>query len=550
VAYVLDTYASATATAPSSEQLVVRDLGGQLVRVVSSVSPTTAGLFSPVLSPDGNTVLWNQVSAAGLVLRRADVGTGTTSTLSTSMLDVVYVGPNTLYGFNAGTGHAVSMPATGGAQTAVNIPDGASELSVSPALNAIAWTMDTSTTPGTTVADVQMATLDAGTNTVGTPTTLATGQNNHSPSWDVQNLRVDYIHDDGIGGQGDVKDVDPSNPVGTTPTTVATPQTDEQEIDIVGAPSVTSPGGATATPAVLKGTSAVVGWTLPGDGDLSGVLITRKLGSTVQKANAFVPAPLTTYTDTGLTLNTTYTYVITAVNRSGLHGPDATRTLTAIAAAPTFADPTSTTSVKAWFPVAFAPAGTPNGAVVTADFLKVGTTTWNHWVTSATGRVRTFGAPASTGVLATTSVPGTSYVFRAQVRDYYGNATPYVSSAHAVVPFDQTKASLVGGLDVGTAAAYLGSYRRLSRTADYAKVTLVGNRLQVLGWRCGSCGAFAIYDGSTLVATVDTRSSSTLAHVVLYTRTYSAVGTHTFTIRPKATAGRPYVYLDGFAMRR
>jgi hypothetical protein len=37
---------------------------------------------------------------------------------------------------------------------------------------------------------------------------------------------------------------------------------------------------------------------------------------------------------------------------------------------------------------------------------------------------------------------------------------------------------------------------------------------------------------------------------VLFTRTYSRVGTHTFTIRPRATSGRPNVILDGFAMRR
>ena len=68
-------------------------------------------------------------------------------------------------------------------------------------------------------------------------------------------------------------------------------------------------------------------------------------------------------------------------------------------------------------------------------------------------------------------------------------------------------------------------------------------------WALPDVRVFALYDGRTLLAKVDTGTASTLARV-LSSHTYATSGTHTFTIRPLGTAGRPSVYLDGFAMRR
>jgi hypothetical protein len=103
---------------------------------------------------------------------------------------------------------------------------------------------------------------------------------------------------------------------------------------------------------------------------------------------------------------------------------------------------------------------------------------------------------------------------------------------------------------LASSSSYLGSIRQLRTTASYARVTLTGNRLQVIGIKCSACGKFAIYLGSTKVATVDTYASSTKLRQVLYSATYSNVASRTYTIRPLATAGRPSVDLDGFAMRR
>jgi hypothetical protein len=214
-----------------------------------------------------------------------------------------------------------------------------------------------------------------------------------------------------------------------------------------------------------------------------------------------------------------------------------TRTLTALAAAPTFADPISRTSTTTTFPVVFGPYRSPS-AVFTVDYFGTGDPGWTNWVTDYANRAASF-----------TGVAGKSYTFRVQVKDGLGNSSPLVNSVRAVVPFDQTKATFTGGGNVYTSAAYLGSLRKLWHTTDVARVTLTGNRLQVVGSTCGTCGAFDIYDNGTWVAGVSTYGSVTRLRQVLFTKYYSGIGTHSFSIKPRGTAGHPDVMLDGFAMR-
>jgi hypothetical protein len=545
VQYTLDSFGDSV-----SSQVVVLDVSGRRVRVVSSLLASSGINFRPGLSPDGNTVVWSTGSAAGIRLYKAGVGTGAASLVSTSYFGAVFLDATTLLAQNVSSPSWATLTLAGAATPNGSLTGSSFDPAVSEDGTQIAWADDTTTT-GDATSDLKVASLavSSGVATIGAPTVIATGTENEAPSFSADGSTVYFTKSDGAGGNGDIWSTPAAGPSSSAAVTVATPNEDDFDVAIGTTDDGTAPGAADASSAsVLNGTAATINWTLPIDGDLSGVLITRKLGSTVQKLNVYVPAPVLSYADTGLVIGTTYNYTIQAVDRSGTLGPASTpHFLTALKAAPTFADPTSNTSAKAPFPVTFGPTSSGHWYV---DYLPVLYPTWHHWVIGAAGRTRTFGSAATTGVYATTSAPGNNYVFRVQVKDSYGNATGFVSSGRAVVPYDQTKATLYGGVNVSTAAAYLGSYRRLSKTTDYAKVTLVGNRLQVVGWKCTTCGAFAIYDGSTLIATVDTRASSTLTHVVLYTRTYSSVGNHTFTIRPKATAGRPYVLLDGFAMRR
>jgi hypothetical protein len=533
-----------------STQIVVRDVSDRLVRVVSSVLESAGEVAQPTLSPGGNEVAWTSYSANGPALYRADVGSGAPALVKGGYMDPVFVADGTLLARSAANGSWASVTIYGAVTANSTLTSSAFDLAVSEDGQHLAWAQDTSTS-STSTSDIETATLSvvSGVATIGTPVVVATGLANEAPSFSVNGNTLYFVRWDGDQGAGDVWS-GPTVPSGGNPpaVSVSTPGDDDYDVAIGTTDDGTAPAAAgTAVPAVLSGTSATVRWSIPADADLSGVLITRKLGSTTQKFEVYVPAPMGSYVDTGLTLGATYTYEITAIDRSDNRATVATRHLMALQAAATFADPTSGTSAKAAFPVSFGPSSSGR---FTVDYLLGGTSTWHRWVTDTAGRTRTFGSVATTGVAATTSTPGASYGFRVQVKDSYGNATALLASAHAVVPFDQTKATLSGGTNVSTTAAFLGSYRRLSKTTDYAKVTLVGSRLQVVGWKCTSCGVFAIYDGSSLVGTVDTRASSTITRTVLFTRTYSSVGTHTFTIRPKATSGRPYVLLDGFAMRR
>jgi hypothetical protein len=556
IIYIRTTYVPSTSSV--KQEVVVRDTSTRAVRVLET-RLISSGTYPdvPALSPDGTRAVWEVYdgNADTYTVRKALVGTGASSLLVGGDLTPYTFLSNDTVLIQTPDGAPYTIPFAGGTKTAVTgLPADAINVRMSPDGLNLAWALlKTFTAPYTSDLQVAPVTLTNGVAAVGTPVNLDTATYNKQPAFSRDGATVFYVKTSGAAGaSGDVWSA-PASGSGTA-AAVATTTTDEDDVDVTSLPSAdtTAPASATTLPAVLNGSTATVRWTNPAVSDLSGVVVKRYLGTTATgtaQRTAYVPAPVTSYTDSGLTLNATYTYTFTTVDRSGNAAPVATRSLTALKAGPAFADPTSKTSTKAAFPVGFAPSA-PSSTVFVVDYLVMGSSTVHHWVTGATGRVRTFGGAATTGVLATTSTPGKSYVFRAKAKDTYGNATGFVSSAHAVVPFDQTKATLSGGLTFASSKAYLGSFRRLAKKTQYARITLTGNRLQVVGFKCSTCGVFTIYDGSTLIGTIDTRASSTIPRAVLFTRSYGSIRTHTFTIRPKGTAGRPYVMLDGFAMRR
>ena len=54
-----------------------------------------------------------------------------------------------------------------------------------------------------------------------------------------------------------------------------------------------------------------------------------------------------------------------------------------------------------------------------------------------------------------------------------------------------------------------------------------------------------MYEGSTRIGAVDTYSATTQTRVVLFNRVWASTTARTITIRPRGTAGRPNVLLDG-----
>lgn len=546
VAYVRDT--------PTREQLVVRDHSGQAVRTVADVSLDGDDLLSsPSLSPDGRTVAWTQVTLAATgfrtTVKRVAVAGGTPVSAYAGYGVLGFLGNGTLLlqgeTANVGKSYTVALGSTT-LKAVTGLPVNADQVAVSPDGTRIAWVQDTSASASVSTSVVRAGTLSVGgdgTHSVSGVTTLSRALDNEEPSFSRDGGTVYWVQYDGRTGPGQVLSQPFDAASGTAPTPVATSadaSDDEYDVAVTGLPSedTTPPTALAPMTAVLTGTTATLRWSLPEDA--SGAVVTR----TGRSASVIGSS----YTDSGLVLGQTYTYALTALDRAGnLAASSSTVQLQAMAAAPIAADPTSTTSVRTSFPVTFGPS-LPSGASFTVEYLPAGTTTWKPWVQGAV-RARTFGSAAAAGTLATTSVAGQTYSFRVRGTDAYGNPTPLVSTK-AVVPFDQTKATYSGASTVASSASFLGSYRKLTSTRSYAKVTLTGNRFQVIGLRCSGCGSFAVYEGSTKVATVSSYATSTKARQVLFTRTWSTSATRTLTIKPLGTSGHPAVLLDGFAMRR
>jgi len=547
LAYVFDDYAHST------EQVVVRDAQtGTSVVVASHVLDVNAPVldFEVALSPDATKVVWTRWTAGAVqpvTMLKAAVGSGTSSTLSSDLAFGAFVSATDVLAQDAGGAAAVLPWAGGTAVPAPTVPVGAYDLALSPDGTRLAYVVDTSDT-SSSLSVAPLSTVD-GVPTLGTAVDLATSDWNDSPSFTDSGAKVLFTHQvDGYEGRAWTAPTDGSAPAAVDSSI---------SIDVLDTATAlwdtTPPAAPTPLPVGLSGTSVLLGWQPLEDDDAAGVTVWHSATSPTSGISVAAPVSSLRYygpSGTGLKLGQTYTVGLQAYDKAGNRSAIVPFSFTALAPAPTFADPTSTTSAKQSFPVTFA-ATAPAAARFDVDYLVAGTTTWKHWVTNATGRARFFGvASSTTGVASTTSTPGSSYVFRARATDAYGNSTAWVLSGHAVVPFDQSKATLSGGSTISSSSSYLGAYRQLRTTASYAKVTLTGNRLQVIGLKCTSCGKFAIYQGSTKLATVDTYASSTKVRQVLYTKTWTTVASRTFTIRPLATAGRPNVDLDGFATRR
>jgi len=146
-------------------------------------------------------------------------------------------------------------------------------------------------------------------------------------------------------------------------------------------------------------------------------------------------------------------------------------------------------------------------------------------------------------------VAGNSYRFRIVGTDgALGNSTVDTAGGTAVVPYDQTRAAFSSGVVTSSPDRWYGSARVLQAAASYAKLTVVGNRFQLIGERCTTCGVFDVFDNNHLVGSVDSRGTRA-PRAVLFTRTLTA-GSHVMVVKNRGTAGRSNVIVDGFAVRR
>ena len=405
-----------------------------------------------------------------------------------------------------------------------NSPDGA----------RIAWTHITSAdTADVQTSDLHVADLavsDTGAATLSNVVTRVTGLANSSATWTHDGGTLRFVRYDGDTGPGDLWTV-PSTGTDSA-TQVVTAGVDEAAVGNVVTDD-TATAAATATPFTLAGTTARIAWTLPtGETDLAGVSITRTGGAGPKTFR--VPAPATSVVDSGLTVGTTYSYAISAVDHSGNLATASTRHLTAIKPFATFPDPTSTGYYASpAFRVLLPAQGTYTVQVRT----------------NGTGPLTTWYTGSGASHVYTAAKAGYSYGFLVTSRDGYGNSSAPTGAGIAVVPYDQTRASFSGNvLTQSLSSRYLGSATLLRAAGAASRFTVNGNRLQVIGERCISCGVMDVYLDGARVAGIDTHASARQARQVLYTRTLTP-GNHALVVKARGTAGRPNVVLDGFGVR-
>jgi subtilisin family serine protease len=148
---------------------------------------------------------------------------------------------------------------------------------------------------------------------------------------------------------------------------------------------------------------------------------------------------------------------------------------------------------------------------------------------------------------------GTTYRFRVRAQDSDGDWSPWATSGVALTPALVT--------DRSTFVTYRGSWFRYastyatnggitssSQTGATARYRFTGRTVAVVAPTSPSRGRATIYIDGVYKATIELRTSSTIARRVVYVGNWSAVGTHTIEVRVSGTSGRPTVSLDGFVL--
>ncbi len=142
--------------------------------------------------------------------------------------------------------------------------------------------------------------------------------------------------------------------------------------------------------------------------------------------------------------------------------------------------------------------------------------------------------------------PGANTTFTLTARDVPGN-TRTVSVVRKANLLAETKAAKSGSWSARSSGSYL-SGKALAATKKNAKLTytFTGRSAALLFSRGAKTGQAYVYLDGKKVATVDTRSSSTLYRQALFVRSVTAAK-HTLAVVVVGTSGRPTVVSDGLA---
>lgn len=165
--------------------------------------------------------------------------------------------------------------------------------------------------------------------------------------------------------------------------------------------------------------------------------------------------------------------------------------------------------------------------------------------TSPAGWVATTAGTRALGV-----VPGGEYCFSVRARDRAGNVSAWTADrCVAVAVDDRALTASAGWTRMSASGAYKGTVTSTTRAGTTLGLRAVQTRRVTLYvTKCAACGPVAVWVGSTRIAVVDTRASTTLRAVKVVLSLQPVMRTGALSLRP-TTAGRT-VQVDGIAFGR
>jgi hypothetical protein len=166
-------------------------------------------------------------------------------------------------------------------------------------------------------------------------------------------------------------------------------------------------------------------------------------------------------------------------------------------------------------------------------------------------------AEATLGSATTSSVTyaltqGHRYQFAVRALDGAGHWSDY-SVGPVVTPGavqdDSAAVAYTTGWSRSADAGYSGGTETTTGTQyASAQITVTGRGVAWVAPRAVNRGQAWIYVDGAYVGLVDTYAATTALQTVVFSRTWSAVGTHTVVVKAVATAGRPWIDVDAFAV--
>ncbi len=303
----------------------------------------------------------------------------------------------------------------------------------------------------------------------------------------------------------------------------------------------TAPESVKAT--AIAGGKIRVDWSPPTTLNNSAITSYTVTRSDIPASPFTVPAPATSFVNTGLTNNTTYTYQVTATNGAGPGPASSQVSATADNTVPVVTLTAPATLFGLSRSIAVRYSATDTGSDVATYDIRYRSARWN-------GRFSAYTTKWSKVAVTTETFAGSlgyEYCFGVRARDHAGNLTAWTADKCAVVPLDDRSLT-------ATTAGWVRGTSTSTYLKTLTKTTTLGAKLQINGARthllaivvtaCPSCGNVSIYLGSTLWRTVSTTAATTRYKVIIVPPSFSFRTTN-ITLK---NASRKLLVIDGLGI--